>query len=341
MLVPRPVLERVGLLDDELFLYVEDTEWSLRARAAGYRLYVVPASARRAQGLGRVGRGGLAGDALLRPAQPARRCAERHAPLRGPDDGGGVRLRSARTWSQALAGRAAARGSGRRARGLARLPARAPRAARSPRVTRDPGLWLLLHLRPPGDRRGDSSGCCTVCGAETRFRLNSWGMAREVAAAFPDGFVRRECLLCSECGSSTRVRRLAEALLAHYADGATSIAELVEEPGFRSLRVAEINALGRMHAFLTRLPSLTYAEYPEEDIQRLSYPDASFDLVLTSDTLEHVPDPHAALRETRRVLRPGGRHVFTVPFDPGRERSRSVPGCRRSTTAAAPARSRS
>ena len=193
-------------------------------------------------------------------------------------------------------------------------------------MTRDPGLWLLLHLRPPGDRRGDSSGCCTVCGAETRFRLNSWGMAREVAAAFPDGFVRRECLLCSECGSSTRVRRLAEALLAHYEDGATSIAELVEEPGFRSLRVAEINALGRMHAFLTRLPSLTYAEYPEEDIQRLSYPDASFDLVLTSDTLEHVPDPHAALRETRRVLRPGGRHVFTVPFDPGRERSRSRAG---------------
>ena len=44
MLVPRPVLEQVGVFDGELFAYSEDTDWSLRARAAGYRLYVVPAS---------------------------------------------------------------------------------------------------------------------------------------------------------------------------------------------------------------------------------------------------------------------------------------------------------
>ena len=50
---------------------------------------------------------------------------------------------------------------------------------------------------------------------------------------------------------------------------------------------------------------------------RLTYPDASFDLVLTSETLEHVPDLDAALAETRRVLAPGGRHVFTVPLLPG------------------------
>lgn len=42
MLVPRTVLEQVGVFDPELFLYSEDTEWSLRARAAGYRLLVVP-----------------------------------------------------------------------------------------------------------------------------------------------------------------------------------------------------------------------------------------------------------------------------------------------------------
>jgi hypothetical protein len=44
MLLPRAVLDEVGLFDDGLFLYVEDTDWSLRARAAGYRLYVVPES---------------------------------------------------------------------------------------------------------------------------------------------------------------------------------------------------------------------------------------------------------------------------------------------------------
>lgn len=44
MLVPRAVLERVGVFDENLYLYSEDTEWSLRAREAGYRLWVVPDS---------------------------------------------------------------------------------------------------------------------------------------------------------------------------------------------------------------------------------------------------------------------------------------------------------
>ena len=42
----------------------------------------------------------------------------------------------------------------------------------------------------------------------------------------------------------------------------------------------------------------------------------SFDLVLTSETLEHVPDLAAASREIRRVLVPGGRHIFTIPLLP-------------------------
>lgn len=41
MLVPAAVLERVGGFDRELFAYSEDVDWSLRARAAGYRIYVV------------------------------------------------------------------------------------------------------------------------------------------------------------------------------------------------------------------------------------------------------------------------------------------------------------
>lgn len=43
MLVPRAVFEEIGDFDTELFAYYEDTDWSLRARAAGHRLYVVPA----------------------------------------------------------------------------------------------------------------------------------------------------------------------------------------------------------------------------------------------------------------------------------------------------------
>ena len=42
------------------------------------------------------------------------------------------------------------------------------------------------------------------------------------------------------------------------------------------------------------------------DATALPYPDASFDVVLIANALHVMPDPEAALREIRRVLRPGG-----------------------------------
>jgi SAM-dependent methyltransferase len=50
-----------------------------------------------------------------------------------------------------------------------------------------------------------------------------------------------------------------------------------------------------------------------EDITALSFRDESFDLIISSDVLEHVPLLDKAFSETARVLRPTGAHLFTVP----------------------------
>jgi SAM-dependent methyltransferase len=130
----------------------------------------------------------------------------------------------------------------------------------------------------------------------------------------------REGTCCGFCYASLRDRQLASAIIKASGIEADSLNDLCDSKAFRSLKVAEINAAGGLHAIMERLPNLAYSEFgstspgiPSEDLLALSYSDNSFDLVITAETLEHVPDIHVALRETCRVLKPGGVHVFSAP----------------------------
>ena len=46
----------------------------------------------------------------------------------------------------------------------------------------------------------------------------------------------------------------------------------------------------------------------------MPFEDASFDVVISTEVLEHVPNPDAYLMEVKRVLKSGGMFFFTVPF---------------------------
>lgn len=50
------------------------------------------------------------------------------------------------------------------------------------------------------------------------------------------------------------------------------------------------------------------------DITAIPAPDASFDAILCSEVLEHVPEPTRALDEFARLLKPGGLMILTAPF---------------------------
>jgi 2-polyprenyl-3-methyl-5-hydroxy-6-metoxy-1,4-benzoquinol methylase len=51
-----------------------------------------------------------------------------------------------------------------------------------------------------------------------------------------------------------------------------------------------------------------------DDVTDSALPAASFDVVLCSEVIEHLPDPAAALRGLRRLLAPGGALVLSTPL---------------------------
>lgn len=61
-------------------------------------------------------------------------------------------------------------------------------------------------------------------------------------------------------------------------------------------------------------PGSIHAGMRCEDVQHLSFADAAFDLCTSTEVFEHVPDDHAGFRELHRVLRAGGKLLFTVPL---------------------------
>jgi GT2 family glycosyltransferase len=80
MAVSRAAVERVGLLDESLFAYVEDVDWSLRIRAAGFAVVFVPEA--RVWHAGSASTGGAASTAnLYYTTRNTLAVVERHRPL--------------------------------------------------------------------------------------------------------------------------------------------------------------------------------------------------------------------------------------------------------------------
>lgn len=160
-------------------------------------------------------------------------------------------------------------------------------------------------------------GFCPLCGTESSFMISE------------DAVLLREAK-CGHCGASLRNSDVAGEILKQFGNGKASVlTDLVKERP--SLKILNACSSGCIHEALKAHPGYVAYEYYKDvpnggkkgdvicvDLCNIPFEDSSFDLVITEDVFEHINGYHEAFCEIQRILKPNGRHIFTVPLHEGR-----------------------
>jgi SAM-dependent methyltransferase len=135
---------------------------------------------------------------------------------------------------------------------------------------------------------------------------------------------------CGHCLTKYRVRCAADTLLKYFWEGKIkSIKELVKNLNNNKIKwnaLETASSFGIFSGFEN--PDIIKSEYFDdipignfkdnilcEDLQNLTFENNYFDCVIALDVFEHIPDPWTAFSEIKRVLKPGGAGIITVPID--------------------------
>jgi SAM-dependent methyltransferase len=166
--------------------------------------------------------------------------------------------------------------------------------------------WVRKYRKPPPAPLPpvvlESRGYCPICERPSTFTSrHSW---------------LRDHFTCEHCHSIPRERALMAVLQRSY-------------PNWRELKIHESSPGQRGTSPKLSRECLHYVSsqyFPNratgtlvngvrcENLEALTFADASIDLHVTQDVLEHVPRPDKAFAEIARTLKPGGAHIFTVPI---------------------------
>jgi SAM-dependent methyltransferase len=170
-------------------------------------------------------------------------------------------------------------------------------------------VWEARHRLRGRWYRGDRLHCPCCGGRFARF------------ADYAGAHVRLREIVCPGCGALER-HRLLWLYLVERTDLLT-----------RSQRMLHVAPEVTLLRALRRVPRLCYVAIDlraqvadaRMDLQSIAFADRSFDAILCSHVLEHVPNDRRALGELFRVLRPGGWAILQSPVDHGLSTTLEVP----------------
>lgn len=155
---------------------------------------------------------------------------------------------------------------------------------------------------------------CNVCGGIRKIKIRSANLREEGS--------------CKRCRSNSRKRHLAAVILDSLGS-ARRYSSLREIPSDSPVKLYNVESNGALHSCLKHINGYVCSEYfgPYEevgkekegvlnvDLQNIPFEENLFDFVISTEVFEHIPNPYIAFKELHRILKPGGSHIFTVPYN--------------------------
>lgn len=168
------------------------------------------------------------------------------------------------------------------------------------------------------DKEFSLNGFCTYCNKPSSFKVD-WLHKNNDIPNF------RERMICEHCRLNNRIRFIStftrelindlakdqtKSLDIYCHENITTFFKLIEKEHSKKHNVSGSEYLGH-----DKSNGYYYSGIRHEDIQKSSFNNESFDLIISQDVLEHVPSLEKSLKEVYRTLKVGGLFLFSIPFD--------------------------
>jgi len=155
------------------------------------------------------------------------------------------------------------------------------------------------------------SGYCQSCGIDSKFLLD-WNYSNGTMPNF------RERLVCKSCNLNSRQRFMVGYLKKLSKNKKIKDVYLYEQitDFYDNLKgiFKDFNIVGSEYLGWEKKSSQVINGIRHEDALNLSFKNESFDVIISNDVFEHVPDIKKTIKEAYRVLRKNGFLIISIPF---------------------------